>query len=281
MDETGIKLARANLRLFSKEMSPEYLRVRGLLLGHLAAQGATVEQLAQQEVNDRSNVHFVSQFARHLPPAKFHGRKWEFTTEDPMLAKTLHSHVVWVDTDVGMNESQKRDHDRRRGLRLSSDYRADGAKETYRAKRPYVILGKGVVKERETWLLTSIGERPLNERGMNYLGVRSCEYGEPFFFEPNRKSRKSIAKLKEIARSEFPAPDDMRALFDLDRHTLIITGNSPHSLTVRPRYEGYDLPKKRISDVELGQLDVNSHMDRLATELGITPHLDRLLEAHA
>lgn len=281
MDKTGTELARANLQLFSKEMSPEYQQVRNLLLGHLAAHGATVEQLKQQEINDRRNVYLVMNFAHLLPVAKTHQKKWEFTTDDPMLAKTLHSHVVWIETKVGMDEQEKKEYDRRRGETTTSDYRADGKNSRYYARRPYAIVGKGVIDGRHTWLLVGLGDNPLNKQGTGYLGVASCQQGEPFLFEPNRKSRRAITQLEDIARSEFPSPDDMKDIFDLDRHTLIVSGASPKTVEVKPKYYVYQRPQKRISDVELGLLEVNSHMDRLATELEITAQLDKLLEEHA
>lgn len=252
MDKEATELSKAGLKLFSKEMSPEYKRVRDMLLGHLAFHGATTEQLTRKEINDRQNVQMLSEFVKVLPKAVIQTNRWQFLTTDEYVVRIIQSNVVWFREAIGPNGAS--------------------------SHRPYYLLGSS--QEGRKWLLSSAGGDDSRKKTRT-----TTNYGSLFYFEPGRSSRSAPKDLTALASRDYPSPQEMKELFNLERHILIVSGASPGSVKVKGAgiYDHFmsKAPLKRISDEELGMFDVNSHMHRIATALDIVPTLHQILTNHS
>ena len=96
MDKDSTEVSRLGLEVFSLQVSPQYDELRNRLIGLLAAQGSTVEQLKLKEENERANVALLSQFIKSLPSAEFtESRGWQFKTDDPFKVRMLQSNILW------------------------------------------------------------------------------------------------------------------------------------------------------------------------------------------
>jgi hypothetical protein len=91
MNKESRELSRSGLQVFSREISPEYSDLRGRLLGNLAAHGASLEQLAQKDINDRLNVDLLVDFTISLPAYYRDG----FKADDPFKARMLVANTIW------------------------------------------------------------------------------------------------------------------------------------------------------------------------------------------
>lgn len=251
MDEKSTSLARLGLQVFSKEMSPEYMEVRRRLLGYLAAQGSTVEQLTKKDQDERANVEMLSRFTKKLPRATLAESGWQFATADPYAVRLIQSHVIW------------------HGETFNSETgRMNG--------RPYFVLGRSGQKQDTRLLLACAGEnstaKPTNIKE---------SYGGLFFYsKPGNGDRKRLQALQAIEASDYPDPDTMEQLFDRDRHLLIVDWRSPGSTIMQGYPDDLALPMTHISGADLGTMDVHSQMDKIATKFGIEAELDQILAQH-
>lgn len=280
MSEEITALRRAGLRAYSAELSPEYERVQKLLLGRLAAHGATVDQLAKQEINDRRNVAMLAAFTKLLPWVPLEKGQWQFRTRDPYKARALQSHVIWRQQVSG---GDKLDPNRRSApghisypWKEEEERRAQEASRTKFSYRPYVVLGASGRGRHTSWLLGCIGEDDFGSK----TKVRKS-YGKVFEMQPSLRSRGKLGDLAAMARSEYPSPDEARQLFDLDEHVYVINGESVGSTQAKYKYATHLPEPRRISDVELGQYDVDSYLQRIATAFGLEQQLDDLYVAHS
>jgi hypothetical protein len=217
-----------------------------------------VEQLAQQEVNDRQNIELMSDFTALLPIATVIEQpqdyvkhtEWAFHTKDEYQAKVIQSHVVWRQEEV------------------ESPY----GSPTLRSNRPYFLLGQGFNGKEKMWLLGCVGADNPGQGGEIHT-----RYGNIFAFYPDKKSQRRLSELAAVAGSEYPSPAETRQLFDLDKHMLVIKGGT----TVKNTFGRNSFhPMQRISDFELGKYDVNSYLHRIATDLSLETELDQLLTKH-
>jgi hypothetical protein len=184
MDRDSAELSRTALELYSKELSPEYERIHNLLLGRLAAHGATVEQLAQQEVNDRKNVELLSAFTRLMPKAWLQDDRWNIRTDDPYKARVTQSHVVWSrEPSGGVKLDPRRQSRPGSGIgypRKEQEERKAQADSEYRFDfRPYIVLGAMGTGWNTKWLVGGIGQDDYTKD--TYVNKA---YGKVFYLEP-------------------------------------------------------------------------------------------------
>ncbi len=262
MDKEAGELSKAGLRLFSKEMSPEYQRVRELLLGYLASHEVTVELLAKKEVNDIKNIELLSAFTQVLPKARLVKEKlsnnyeredWKFITSDEYEVRVVQSNSIWLPEDAGTENNTK---------------------GTY---RPYYLIGRSQ-SDKEKWLLACAGENDTRK-----TRKASDTYSNIFLFKPSRGSKDAIQKLNRLASQDYPTPEVMTRIFNPETHTLEISVDSPGSVSARGKgVIEWDVakPLKRISDEELGAFDVNSHLHRISTALGVESRLNQIISTH-
>lgn len=282
MSEDITRLRRAALREYSGEVSPEYERISSLLLGRLAAHGATAEQLAQQEVNDRRNVALLSIFTELLPKVPLRDHRWDFRTKDPSHVRALLSYAVWreqVSGGVKLNPNRQSSPDSHNIGYPGKEEEEQVAQEAARVRfsyRPYVVLGAYGKGRRSKWLLGCIGADAASRKGDTL--VRKS-YGKIFFMEPSFGSRGKLDGLRAMAASEFPSPEEARQHFDLDEHCFVVNGTSVGSTQAKHKYMTALPSPARISDVEWGQFDVDSYLQRIATTYGLEQQLDDLYVA--
>src|SRR6185312_9343266 len=258
MDETGKRLSEAGLRLFSKEMSPEYEHVHKMLLGHLAAHGATFNQLLEQEVNDSHNVEMLSEFLGLLPaadlglvPGSTH-QGWRYITTSEWIVKNIQSHVLWH-------------------KEASGEAKVSGQGNSQQGYRPYVLLGShGQGRKGTQWLVGCTGQN-----GRTQFTKINKGYGQVFIVKPWFKhDRGKLESLRQNASSDYPTPEDMRNLFDADQKQLIVNGHSVGSVTVN--WDVVEAPTK-LSDQEWARLDIDSQLHRIATAFKLQDKLSEIL----
>jgi hypothetical protein len=262
MDKKAAELSRAGLRLFSKEMSHEYDAVRERLIGYLAANNSTIEQLGRREESARANRSMLSRFIQLLPNAKLVDRDWLLELKDPYTARILQSITLWS-SEVSGQRSVRYENQ-------TSTYYTYGL-------RPYVVLGKKGEENNEL-LVACIGED--DHKSKTRVARR---YGELFIYEPGRKDRKNIKNMNYIQSSEYPTPADMEILFNQDKHVLELNAGSPRATKLKHPVARWELaePLERIFDEQLAQFDVNSHVNRIATALGLEEQWEKLVTAHS
>lgn len=269
MDRFGTELARVGLQQYSDDLLREHDFTRQLLLGHLASRGATAEQLAQQEVSAQANALLLKRFTSDvMPTAQIMDDTWGFITKDPLLINTLQSNILWHTEPSGGHHH----------IEGTPTWLADEPVKC--GERPYVVLGRMGTGRKTILVVGCVGadneKAPYGHR--NYTERRQ---GQIFYLSPSFVSRQRIAQLGRTAASDFPSPDEATLMFTPSRRAYVVTGQSPRS-TVAESQRGKNLgPIKRISDLELGHLDVISHLQRIATVLGKVAQLDSLLDRFA
>lgn len=259
MDKEGKELSRLGLQTISGEMSPEYLKIRERLLGYLAASGATVEQLAEKDNNERANIEMLSSFTKMLPKATLENARWQFISDDPYQIRAIQSNIIWRKENSGMTEAVY-------GVRSA---------EAITSYRPYFIFGRSGQEKSPRLLLACVGENDI--RRTEAAPLVAERYGRLFYYEPDKKNTKRLSALQAIEASDYPGPDVMKQLFDIDAHQLVVTAKSPGS-TIMTDYDPVSRhPLTHMTDETLGVMDVNSYMHKIATKLGIEARLDHVL----
>lgn len=289
MDELGVELFRDSLRLMSDETVDEHNRVQQMLLGHLAAQGASVEQLALQEVDSRRNVAWLTDFVKLLGLEAYLDDKrhqWTFTTRDAHKARLIQSHVIWRNEAAGGSKRDIAATDKMRGISWPSKEKEltniRWASLIQSGWRPYVVLG--VKRGRKpVWLVGGVGTDGFDDY-LQFGGSKIHQethvrkaFGRLFHMYPAMRSRKRLGNLAAIASSEYPNPEQVEQMFDLDHHVLVVGPQSPGSTRVRASYQP---SVKRITNRELAQFEVVSHVQNIAAQFNLTEQLDGLIVAH-
>ncbi len=277
MQQASAELAKASLRLFQKEMSPEYDQVSRLLLANLTGQEATIGQLALQHDNDCANASLLWAFTRLLPKATHIPREgWKFEVDDPVVARAIQSHVVWMPETSGGWHVKPDDNDAQRRKRFEE--------ATTYGNRPYFVLGSGGEGAKTTWILGCVGKddnRDLEFNPYTWMDAAVKErQDKAFFFKPGWRARRILRNHVEVERSEFPTPSEMRQMFDPESSKLKIDETSPRSSQI-PNRRFNDLRQlDKATDYLLGVLGVTTRLERIAAELNIASSLERLYEKY-
>jgi hypothetical protein len=243
MENNAIELWRATVVKHSEEVSPQLQEMRRRLVGYLAVSGALPHQLAEEESIKRRNLELLSNLAHLLPAPETVKRsglfRSEFHTEDPILVRTLQQNTVWY---------------------LDSPRYVIGSR-TFTDAQLKLIRKRLTRRERYIYRDVEVEELLLADPRNGSISISK-----------STKESSVAAKLEAIQRSEYPTPDDAKKIFDYELRKYVVDHTAPSSTEI-----GYARDVKSISDSDLALFQVNSYMDRLATEFGIEGEVGEVL----
>lgn len=90
---------------------------------------------------------------------------------------------------------------------------------------------------------------------------------------------KKLGQLASIRASEYPEPDDIKELLHYHDGQLHLTPHSPKATYLWITGSSHE-PIFHFPDTSFAELDVHSHLERIAVDFGIVPALDELYEQY-
>ncbi len=276
MDPHAAELARASLDAYAEVLGPKYDAIRARLVGALASNDVTIEDMRYREAQLRHNFALVHDFMGELPRGK-NG----IEAPDAHSARQVQANVLWINVAYGSTGSER--HGEYRPFYTIGAKPADAEKYEYgRTAATDLLLFPATTDSHETLRYATVWDDQLAA---------------------------TVGQAQRLMGVSFE-PVELRRMFNRDTGNLNIGSRTPGSMTTRlsdsyvlaiqPRFRDaqkviatkgmaiktsssgiYGSKINTISDTTLGQYDVFTHLNRLAIAFGKVDLLRHLLERRA